>query len=81
MSLRDQQKPQTRAPGKVDRLIAGDGEDAATLSDWLHDPSVSSNEIARRMRRHARVEGDFGLSVSESSVMRWRDENGIRSCR
>jgi hypothetical protein len=80
MSLKDHATPTTTL-SKVDRLIAGGGEDAQTLDEWLRDTTLSSNEIARRCRQHARAEGDAALSVSEPSVRRWRELNGVPTCR
>ena len=80
MALKDHA---TRTPtlGKVDRLLVGNDADAATLGEWLRDTELSSNEIARRTRQHAKAEGDMALSVSEPSVRRWREENGVPTCR
>ena len=79
MSLKDHTKP--RPLGKVDRLIAAGDEDAATLAEWLRDTAVSSNEIARRTRQHSKAEGNDQLSVCVYTVRRWREENGIPTCR
>ena len=79
MPLRDHVR--TRPLGKVDRLIDAGDEDAATLAEWLRDTAVSSNEIARRTRQHSKAEGNDQLSVCVYTVRRWREENGIPTCR
>lgn len=62
-------------PGRVDRVLARlNDDDRATLLEWLSDLSVGANTISRRLRMLAAQIDDPGVTIADTTVARWRQE-------